>query len=271
MTRHDAIIAMLVCFAPLLFAEEAKTNALIEVKQYKNWILEKECGFISLAIKNTGTAPILLAKTPNDFEMGQLRFAKDRKLCDELYLEICRYGDGFFKLLPAETHVYENRDFLLGPPHFVSDGKMFATASVYLGDGVWLDSEPLSLNVVAPDSEEEVGIINNKKRNVDYIYTLVAITYKKERWLCTKVVRSGNYYTVCPVSLANTIRVEPYDDEALFKIWDGDKTMIFDLNKGVLLEGVDENNVLGAWTRERKQRAEAENAEVRRKKIEEQK
>ena len=34
---------------------------------------------------------------------------------------------------------------------------------------------------------------------------------------------------------------------------------------------LDENNVFGKWTRERKQRAEADNAEVRRKKAEEMK
>ena len=58
------------------------------------------------------------------------------------------------------------------------------------------------------------------------------------------------------------------DDATLFKIWDGDKSMIYHLIKSVLTEGPDENNVLGKWTRERKQKAEADNAEVRRKKAE---
>jgi len=44
--------------------------------------------------------------------------------------------------------------------------------------------------------------------------------------------------------------------------------MIYHLIKSVLTEGPDENNVLGKWTRERKQKAEADNAEVRRKKAE---
>jgi hypothetical protein len=44
--------------------------------------------------------------------------------------------------------------------------------------------------------------------------------------------------------------------------------MIYDMYKSVIVEGPDENNVLGKWTRERKQKAEADNAEVRRKKQE---
>ena len=82
----------------------------------------------------------------------------------------------------------------------------------------------------------------------------------------------GSYYSICPVSLTNKIRIEPHEGKgSLYKIWDGDKSMIFQKNNGMLLEGPDENNVFGKWTCERKQRAEADNAEVRRKKAEEMK
>ena len=54
----------------------------------------------------------------------------------------------------------------------------------------------------------------------------------------------------------------------LYKIWDGEKSMIYQDGVCMLLEGPDENDVFGKWTRKRKQRAEADNAEVRRKKAE---
>jgi hypothetical protein len=44
--------------------------------------------------------------------------------------------------------------------------------------------------------------------------------------------------------------------------------MIYRDGQSIILEGPDENNVFGKWTRERKQKAEADNAEVRRKKQE---
>jgi len=125
----------------------------------------------------------------------------------------------------------------------------------------------LTVKGVVPDSEEHLATINNKKRNVNDLYKMVAVTYKGERWLYKKS-KFNNYFPVCPLSLTNKIRIENYDDEEQFRIWDGDKSMIFHLSKSVLTEGPDENNVLGKWTRDRKLKAEADNAEVRRKKQE---
>ena len=254
----------------------ADTNALIEVKLFKGWVINGEIPFGNLAIKNIGTEPILLAKDPVDFEMGQLCFVKEMEIYDGLYQKISRYG-GFFNLLPEETHVYEGRKFLLEVPHLFSETIRF-TVSLYLGNGFWLDSAPLIVNGVVPDSEEQLAVITNNKlvrqgaKGVGS-WKLVTVTYKDERWLYKKsilnpqgLIKEEFYFPVCPLSFANEIRVEPYDDEQLFKIWDGDKTMIFHLTKSIITEGPDENDVLGKWTRERKRKADADNAEVRRKK-----
>jgi hypothetical protein len=81
------------------------------------------------------------------------------------------------------------------------------------------------------------------------------------------LIYSGKYcYPICPLSLIGKIRVELHDGENLFRIWDGDKPMIYHMAKNMLTEGLDEHNVLAKWTRERKQKAEADNAEVRRRK-----
>jgi len=246
----------------------ADTNAFIEVKLFKNWVIKGEVSFGNLAIKNTGTEPILLAKDAFDFEGGQLCCVKERGVIDELYRDISKYG-GFFELLQKETHVYDGRKFYLEYSNPFSEEMRF-TVSVYLGNGFWLDSEPLTINGIVPDSEEHLTTITD----VNGKYNLVAITYKNERWLYktmpSRLARDTKtlYFPVCPLNTTNKIRVEPYDNKEQFRIWDGDKSMIFHLSKSVLTEGPDENNVLGKWTRDRKQKAEADNAEVRRKKAE---
>jgi len=246
----------------------AETTAHIEVKLFKDWVIKGELSFANLAIKNTGTAPILLAKDVFDFEGGQLSCTKEGEVIDELYRDISRHG-GFFSLLSGETHVYEDRKLYLEIPPPFSE-KIRFTVSVYLGNGFWLDSEPLMYHGVIPDSEEHLTTITD----VNGQYKMLGVTYKNERWLYktmpSRLARDAKtlYFPVCPLSLTNKIRVEPQDDKMLFKIWDGGKSMIFHLTKSILLEGPDENDVLGKWTRERKQRAEADNAEVRRKKAE---
>ena len=280
---HTLLIA-LIGIASLASAE---TNALIEVKLFKDWVIKGECGFCNLAIKNTGTAPIRLTKDAIDFSMSQL-YARSLPAKHAEYFETeieTRYKILFFEeveffdLLPGETHVYEGRKFLL-PARAPFSEEMRSIVSIYLGKGFWLDSEPLTVNGVTPDSEEDLGTIANNElarqgKNLHDTWKLVAITYKNERWLCKKSlpnpqlkILGGDYYSVCPLSLTNKIRVEPHDDKGLFKIWDGDKSMIYDMYKSIIIEGPDENNVLGKWTRERKQKAEADNAEVRRKKAE---
>ena len=252
----------------------ADTNALIEVEMFKDWVIKGEMNFGNLAIKNTGTDSILLAKDPVYFQIGQLKarplprdFYADR--AQEEHYKVMQWDGEFFNLLPDETHVYEGRKFYLGDYNqYVFSNKMQFTVSVYLGKGFWLDSEPLTVNGVVPDSEVYLATVNNKKRNSNWLSKLVVVTYKNERWLYQKSNTSNIYWLVCPLSLTNKIRVENYDDEEQFRIWDGDKPMIFHLTKSVLTEGPDENDVLGKWTRERKQRAEADNAEVRRKKAE---
>ena len=136
---------------------------------------------------------------------------------------------------------------------------------MYFNNGFWLDSAPLTFNKVTPNSEDFLTTINDG-RNLHSNWDLVTITYKSERWLYTK--RGGLYFSVCPLSLTNKIRVEAHDGGRFHKIWDGDKSMIYQMGTGMLLESPDENNVFGKWTRERKQKAEADNAEVRRKQAE---
>ena len=280
MKKSYGIMTVCVSVASLLFAD---TNAVIEVKLFKSWIIEGEQVFGNLAIKNTGTDPILLAKNSGLFDIGQLAFARFENR-EEAYRQIPK--DGFFSLLPEETQVYEGRKFYFNIPEIFSEEIRF-TISIYLGGETlaqqppairrlpsdvrkmqyplkefWLDSEPLVVNGVVPDSEEELAAIAND------FWKLVAVTYKNERWLYKKSPRSNNYYAICPLSPTNKIRVEPNDNENLFTIWDGSRSMIFDLKKSVIIEGPDENNVLGKWTRERKQKAEADNAEVRRKRAE---
>ena len=279
MKKRYTLIAILIGIAPMLFAD---TNALIEAKLFKDWIIKGERSFLNLAIKNTGTFPIILAENPADFSLGQLvtrplpRNISEDKEQEELYqLMLIERGD-FLKLLPDETHVYEGRKFLLRPLPFSEE--MCFTVSVYLGKGAWLDSVPLMVNGVTPDSEKYLATVLGKmigselaseKRNGFNIWDMVVVTYKNERWLYKKSTDSPHsYYPICPLSLTNKIRIEEHEGENLFKIWDGDKSMIFHFTKSMLLEGPDENDVLGKWTRERKQQAEADNAEVRRKKQE---
>ena len=280
MKKCHMITAILIGIAPLLFAE---TNALIEAKLFKDWIIKGESSFCNLAIKNTGTSPILLAENPADFSLGQLvtrplprNRSENKEQEDQYQLMLLERGE-FLKLLPDETHVYEGRKFLLNNQFFFAEEIRF-TVSVYLGKGAWLDSEPLRINGVVPDSEEYLATVlvnptNSKlaseRRSGFSIWDLVAVTYKNERWLYKKSTDSPHSYPVCPLSLTNKIRIEDHEGDNLFKIWDGDKSMIYHIKKSILLEGPDENNVLGKWTRERKQKAEADNAEVRRKKAEE--
>jgi len=294
MMKRYTMIAILTGIAQLHFAE---TNAVIEVKLFKDWAIEGERVFGNLAIKNTGTSPILLAKDTDSFDTGQLYFARlDNR--EEAYRQIAKTN--FFGLLPGETHVYEGRKLYFWIPDFSEE--MRFTVSIYLGyepstdravrrlpievqrkqysvKEFWLDSEPLMVKGVVPDSEEYLAtVIDNltysklaseRKRGFG-IFDLVAVTYKNERWLYTKSTDSHHIYPICPLSLTNKIHIEDHEGENLFKIWDGDKSMILHFTKSILLEGPDENNVLGKWTRERKQKAEADNAEVRRKKAEQQ-
>ena len=261
------IIAMMIGIAPLLFAE---TNALITVHLFKDWVIKGECDFGGLAIKNTGDSPILLFKSPSDFEGGQLlvrplphdSYKGARQ--EEHYQTMREFGE-LISLLPGETHMYEERKIHLGDYRRTFSAEMHFMVSVYLSKGFWLDSEILTVKGVVPDAEEYLATLNNKKRNANELYKMVAVTYKNERWLYKKSVY-GTYYSICPLSPTNKIRVEPNDNENLFTIWDGNRSMIFDLKKSLLTEGPDENDVLGKWTRERKQKAEADNAEVRRKK-----
>ena len=251
----------------------AETNALIEVKLFKDWVIKGEeiPHNFNLAVKNTGTEPILLIKHPAFFSIGQLSMRplprkpdvaeENRKQEKEYQMAVHAGIGGRFELPPGETHVYENRKFFIHEQFPFSEEMRF-TVSVYLSKGVWLDSEPVMIKGIIPDSEEKVGVIaNNGLRD------LVAVTYKGERWLYTKL--GGYYFEICPISLTNEIRVEPHDGKILHKIWDGDKPMIYQDGQSILTEGPDENDVFGKWTRERKQKAEADNVEVRRKKAEE--
>ena len=277
MKKNYKAVAILAGIVPLL-SVFAETNALIEVELFKDWVIKGEMNFGNLAIKNTGSDPILLAKDPVYFEIGQLLSRPlprdpyaDRS--QENHYQVIRVDGEFFNLLPGETHVYEGRKFYLGDYRRVFSDEIHFTVSIYLGKGFWLDSEPLTVKGVVPDSEEQLATIANinllkRGKNVNDMWHLVAVTYKNERWLYKKSTTSGTYNLVCPLSLTNKIRVDALDGEALFRIRDGDKTMMFDMYKSVLIEGPDENDVLGKWTRERKQRAEADNAEVRRKKAE---
>jgi len=277
MKKSLILFAMLIGIAPLRSAL-AETNALLEVKLFKNWIIKSEWGFGNLAIKNTGTDPIFLTKDATSFALSQLHtrsFPAKRAEYGEFEIEnnyqmLFLEEAEFFNLLPEETHVYEGRKFLL-PARAPFSEEMRFIVSIYLGKGFWLDSEPLVVNGVVPDSEEYVATVGN----VNFPCHLVTITYKNERWLYLKTLPNerlrsagSSYYSICPVSLTSKIRVEPHDGKRLYKIWDGDKSMIYQDGTGMLFESPDENDVLGKWTRERKQQAEADNAEVRRKKQE---
>ena len=276
MKNRYTLIAILIGIAPMLFAD---TNALIEAKLFKDWIIKGESSFCNLAIKNTGTFPIILAENPVDFEVGQLvtrplprNISEDKEQEEQYQLMLLEQGD-FIKLFPDETHVYEGRKFLFTSLPFSEEIRF--TVSVYLGKGAWLDSEPLAVKGVVPDAMEDFATVTNNKQVRQGVFgvaskKLTLVTYKDERWLYSSISDSPYNYPVCPLSLKGKIRIEPYDDMALFKIWDGEKSMIYDFYKSVIVEGADEHNVLGKWTRERKQKAEADNAEVRRKKQEEQ-
>lgn len=118
-TKTTMLIAMFFYITPLISAV-AETNALIEVKLFKNWVIEGERNFGNLAIKNTGTDPILLAKKPLLFEIGQLVVrplprdpVRDSEQEGEYQLMLLERG-GLFELLPEETHVYEGRKLYLG-------------------------------------------------------------------------------------------------------------------------------------------------------------
>jgi len=256
------LTAMFGLFQMSAFAE---TNALIEVKNFKDWVIKGEYTFGGLVFKNTGTDPLLLAKKPLDFEMYQFIQSKstDVRSLDGGLKRVEQRSDGFLHLLPGETHVYEGRTFPLDTKHIFSEGEIRFVKPIYFGNGVWIDTKPVTFNGVVPDSEEHIATITD----VNGSWNLVAVTYKNERWLYSK---STIYWSICPISLTNKIRIEPHDGKgSLYKIWDGDKSMIYQDGTCMLTEGTDENNVFGKWTRERKQRAEADNAEVRRKKAEE--
>jgi hypothetical protein len=271
MKRMNVITATLLGVAPLLLAE---TSALLEVKFFKDWGIKGEemSHNFNIAIKNTGTDPIRLFKHSVDFEIGQLAMRPLPRNLDvpeenekqEFEYRMARANNGgFFELPPEETHVYEGRKFFISQQLPFSEEMRF-TVSVYLDKGVWLDSKPVMLKGVTPDSVEKVTTVGD----ANYSSDLVAVTYKNERWLYS--TGGGYYFEICPVSLTNKIRVEPHEGKGrLYKIWDGDKSMIYRDGHSILTEGPDENNVFGKWTRERKQKAEADNAEVRRKKEEE--
>jgi len=252
----------------------AETNATIEVKLFKPWVIARERGYynFALAIKNTGKEPIRLFKDPVRFEMGQFAVhplprkpntARENER-QEFEYEMAggKAAHLFFDLPPEETHVYEGRWFYVDDPIPFSE-EMHFVVSMYLGKGFWLNSEPVTFKGVVPDSEEHIATISGVNPGQ---YELWVVTYKNERWLYMKT--SISYFSVCPLSLTNKIRVEPHDGRSQHKIWDGDKSMIYQIGTNLLLEGPDENNVFGKWTRERKQRAEVDNAEVRRKKAE---
>ena len=275
MKKRCVMIVLFTCIAPLLLAE---TNALIEVKLFKTWVIKGEWNFGNLVIQNTGTEPFLLASAPEDFEMGQLdtrsldnnRGGETPSMREELYRLITDEGGKFVPLSVGEKCVYAGRKFHLPQRSSFSETMRFKV-SVYLGNGFWLDSEALTVSGVIPDSEEYVATITNnkfikqKKIGVDH-WKLVLITYKEERWLYKTSITGGGYYPVCPVSLGNKIRVEPHNDAELFRIWDGDKSMIYNMYSNMIVEGPDENDVLGKWTRDKKKEVQAHNDEVRRKK-----
>jgi len=274
MKKCYKMIALFISVTPLLLAE---TNALIEVKLFKDWVIkgERNFGNFNLSIKNTGTSPILLAQTPFLFQNGQL---VTRPLPhnpnggweqQEREYQLITWEKGeFFNLFPEETHVYEGQKFyLMNQLPFAEETRF--TVSVYLGKGFWLDSAPQTVYGVVPDSVESLAMIKDNTRNSqDPPRTLGIVTYKKERWLYVANIETDTSFSICPLSPTNKIRAEAHGGVGLFKIWDGDKPMIFDMYKMMLTEGPDENNVYGKWTRERKQKAEADNAEVRRKKTE---
>ena len=241
----------------------AETNALIEVKIFKDWVIQGEYTFGGFAFKNTGTDPLPLAKKATDFELYQLIGNKsyDAKNVEEMFQWIERRSDGFISLLPEETHVYAGRKFYLENEHLFFEGEVRFTVPIYFGNGVWIDTEPVILNGVVPDSIEHMATL----ADVNGSHNLVAVAYKNERWLYAKYNRSC--FPICPISL-NKVHVEPHDGKSLYKIWDGDKSMIYQKGTSMILEGPDENDVFGKWTRERRQQAEADNAEVRRKKQE---
>jgi len=250
----------------------AETNVLIEVKLFKDWVIQDERNFGSMAIQNTGTVPILLEtgwgglffpRSLND--KSNVEFNADK---EEIYQILMESGLKFFELPPGETHVYEGWKFHF-PDSLANETFML---SMYLGKGFWLDSEPLTVNKVTPDLVELLAAIDDWTIT-NMVHIIEAITYKNERWLYTKRLPDpqrgwkGGYGPVCPLSLTNKINVEPHG-QGFVKILDGDKSMIYDLRGVKLVEAPDETNVLGKWTRERKQQAEADNAEVRRKKQE---
>ena len=271
-THMNQLVLILIVSVISILPTLADTNALIEVKLFKDWMIQGETTFGNLAIKNTGTDPIRLANDAVDFSATQLvprllKYASTNEIDphrERWYQDITDVGDGFFELLPGETHVYEGRKFFIGGPF---TGEEFV-ASIYLGKSFWLNSEPMTVKGVVPDSIELVTTLTD----VNGARDVVVVTYKGERWLYIKhhpipgMKSSGGYYPQFPVSLTNKIRVEPHEGTRLYKIWDGDKSMIYQKGTGIIHEGPDENNVFGKWTRERKQKAEADNAEVRRKK-----
>ena len=271
MKKRQTLVIMFSCVTSILLAS---TNALIEVKLFKDWVIEGERSFGSIAIENTGTTSFLLAKDSVAFESGQMdtrsydtkQGGYTESMRNHLYEAISLEGDDseFFSLSPGETHVYEGRKFLLSQRSSFSEEMRFIV-SVYLGKSFWLDSEPLIVKGIVPSSFEQLAMIKDKTRNNhEPARELAAVTYKNERWLYY-----SNFYPVCPLSLMGKVRVEPHDGKGLFKIWDGNKSMIFNMYRGgIIVDGSDEHNVLDKWTRERKQKAEASNAEVRRKRAE---
>ena len=256
------LTAMLGLLQMSVFAE---TNALIEVKLFKTWVIPGEHNFCSMSIKNTGTTPIRLAKRAGGQIAPRLLSDKSNAEFNSAREEIYQTIADFFELPPEETHMYDG--LKIGLPVLSPEDNFFL--SVYLGKGFWLDSESVSLTMVTPDSEEHLVAITDWQ-STNFVHNLFTVTYKGERWLYkwSSLSQRARCWPICPLSLTNKIRVEPHDGKGLFKIWDGDGSMTYGIREGRLLEGPDENDVFGKWTRERKQQAEADNAEVRRKKAE---
>ena len=181
MNKCHTLLTVLIGIASLASAE---TNALIEVKLFKDWVIKGEeiPHNFNIAIKNTGTDPILLAKEPVYFETGQLAMRPlphklDRGLKQEDEYQMIIWGGGeFIRLLSGETHVYVWRKFFLDKRIPFSE-EMHFVVSIYLGNGFWLDSEPIMLKGVVPDSEEKVATVGD----ADFPSDLVAVTYKDER------------------------------------------------------------------------------------------
>lgn len=167
MKKRCKMIVLLAGIAPLLFAE---TNALIEVKLFKTWVIESEWPCGNLTIMNTGTEPFLLAKEAVDFSIGQLATRSlDNNITAQIaggsyelnYREITLSGEGFDILPAGEKKVYEGKSFLFPSCVPFSETMQFKV-SVYLRNGVIVDSKPLIINGVTADSEDFLASITEQ-------------------------------------------------------------------------------------------------------------